>query len=79
MPCPNGVLIPHIFELYNEAFMYDDPRVPRFRYRGPTGLKEEQRGDKCTECGECLELCPQDIAIPEWLKKAHELLGPRKK
>jgi len=79
MPCPNGVLIPRIFELYNETFMYDDPRVPRFRYRGPTGLKEEERADKCTECGECVELCPQNIAIPEWLQKAHELLGPRKK
>lgn len=79
MPCPNGVLIPRIFEMYNEAFMFDDVRVPRFRYRGPTGLKEEQRADKCTECGTCEELCPQGIPIVEWLKKAHELLGPRKK
>ena len=24
MPCPNGVAIPEIFAIYNEAFMYDD-------------------------------------------------------
>jgi len=78
MPCPEGVEIPRIFELYNEAFMYDEPRVSRFRYRGPNGLKEEQRADRCIECGECVEACPQKIAIPECLQKVHELLGPRK-
>ncbi|MCK4701246.1 MAG: 4Fe-4S binding protein, partial [Bacteroidales bacterium] len=25
--------------------------------------------DKCVECGECLEQCPQQIAIPDELKK----------
>jgi predicted aldo/keto reductase-like oxidoreductase len=77
LPCPNGVEIPSIFQLYNEAIMYNDPRTARFRYRGPNGLKEEQRADQCTECGDCLEACPQEIDIPEWLKKAHALLGPR--
>ena len=78
MPCSNGVEISRIFELYNEAVMYDDARTARFFYRGPTGLKEEQRADQCIDCGECLEDCPQQIPIPEWLQKAHELLGPRK-
>jgi len=77
MPCPNGVEIPAIFGLYNEAIVYDDPRTGRFRYRGPQGLKEEQRADNCTECNECVDACPQDIDIPDWLKKAHELLGPK--
>ena len=77
MPCPNGVDIPSIFQIYNEAMMYDDPRTGRFRYRGPDGIKEEQRADQCTECGECLDACPQEIAIPEWLQKVHALLGPR--
>jgi len=76
MPCPNGVEIPSIFQMYNEAIMYDDLRIPRLRYGDPAGLKEEQRADQCTECGECLEACPQEIPITEWLKKAHSLLGP---
>jgi len=77
MPCPNGVEIPRIFQLYSEAMMYDEPRTARFFYRGPNGLKEEQRADQCTECGECIDACPQEIDIPEWLQKAHALLGPR--
>ena len=77
MPCPNGVEIPRIFKIYNEAIMYGDPRTGRLRYRGPGGLKEEQCADQCTECEECLEACPQEIPIPEWLQKAHELLGPK--
>jgi hypothetical protein len=76
-PCPSGVDIPTIFQIYNESIIYDDPRRGRGRYRGPDGLKEEQRADQCIECEECLEACPQKIPIPEWLKKAHALLGPR--
>jgi len=77
MPCPNGVEIPGILQMYNEAIMYDDPQTAQFRYQNPDILKEEQRADQCLECDECLEACPQEIPIPEWLKKAHELLKPK--
>ena len=75
LPCPDGVEIRRIFELYNDAIMYDDLRVPRLHYCGPIGLKQEQRADRCTECGECMKACTQEISIPEWLQKAHSLLG----
>ena len=78
IPCPNGVEIPRIFQIYNECIMYDDPRTGRFRYRGSGELKEEARADRCTECGECMDACPQEIEITDWLKKVHELLGPAK-
>ena len=78
MPCSNGVQIPRILELYNDAVTYDDIPPSRFRYCGPPGLKEEERADRCLDCGDCVEACPQNIPIPEWLKKAHELLGPTK-
>jgi hypothetical protein len=80
MPCSSGVEIPRIFELYNRAIMYDDALMGRFFYRGstPSALKEDQRADQCTECGQCMEACPQQIPIPEWLEKAHSLLGPRR-
>ena len=74
MPCPNGVAISGIFSIYNEAMMYDDLQTGRFRYRGANGLKEEQRADQCTDCGECLDACPQKIAITQWLQKVHTLL-----
>ncbi len=76
MPCPNGVDIPRNFQIYNDAVMYSDMRTGRFYYRGGR-LEEEQRADQCTECSECVDACPQEIPIPEWLKKVHEELGPR--
>jgi predicted aldo/keto reductase-like oxidoreductase len=75
MPCPNGVDIPHAFGYYNDATMYDDPRTARFRYREKS---REAWADNCIECLECEEKCPQEIPIAEWLKKAHDYLGPRK-
>jgi hypothetical protein len=75
MPCPNGVEIPEIFQIYNEAATYDEFRMGRLRYNGERrGLKPEQRADRCLECGQCLEACPQKIPIPDWLKKAHAAL-----
>ncbi len=73
MPCPNNVEIPRVFQLYNDAVMYDDVRTGRFMYNSPF-FPPDQRADQCTECGECLEKCPQNIDIPDWLKKAHEAL-----
>ncbi|MCX6006045.1 MAG: aldo/keto reductase [Chloroflexi bacterium] len=77
LPCKQGVEIPRIFQLYSNGIMYDDMKTSRFFYRGPTGLKEGQRGDQCIECGECEEACPQKIPIAEWLKKVHGELGPK--
>jgi predicted aldo/keto reductase-like oxidoreductase len=74
-PCPNGVEISAIFEIYNEAAMYEDFRGGKFRYNGgPRPFKPEQKADNCQECGQCLEACPQKIEIPDWLKKAHAAL-----
>jgi predicted aldo/keto reductase-like oxidoreductase len=73
-PCPNNVEIPRVFQLYNDAIMYDDIMGGKFMYNGPFGIPQDQRADKCVECNECLEKCPQKINIPDWLKKAHEAL-----
>ena len=71
MPCSSGVRIPIIFEIYNDAMIYEDPRQARWIYGQ---LKEEQRADQCNRCGECADVCPQEIDIPEWLEKAHMFL-----
>jgi predicted aldo/keto reductase-like oxidoreductase len=73
-PCPNKVEIPRVFQIYNDAAMYDDMMGGKFMYNGPFGIPQDQRADKCVECSECLEKCPQKIDIPDWLKKAHEAL-----
>jgi predicted aldo/keto reductase-like oxidoreductase len=71
LPCPNGVNIPRVFEIYNDAKIYGDEQSARSSY---AWLDEEQRANLCLECEECLEKCPQQIEIPDWLSKAHELL-----
>jgi hypothetical protein len=74
MPCSGGVRIPIIFEIYNDAMIYEDPREARWIYGQ---LKEEQRADQCNRCGECADVCPQEIDIPEWLEKVHVFLAAK--
>jgi predicted aldo/keto reductase-like oxidoreductase len=69
LPCPNGVRIPRIFEIYNEALMYNSPDRARRSY---TFLKEGERADSCQQCGDCEEVCPQSIKIREWLSKVDQ-------
>ncbi len=71
LPCPNGVNIPRVFEIYNDLIMFGDERRAQMVYGW---LGEDERANLCIECGECLEKCPQGIEIPDWLAKAHELL-----
>jgi uncharacterized protein len=73
LPCPSGVKIPTIFEIYNDATAYDAWGHARWAYNNP--LKPEARADNCVECGECEEACPQNIKIIEWLATAHEKLA----
>jgi predicted aldo/keto reductase-like oxidoreductase len=71
LPCPQGVAIPDVLGVYNEAIMFGDlDRASQFY----NWIDEKARGDACIECGECLEKCPQGIDIPEWMKKVHEEL-----
>ena len=72
-PCPNGVDIAAVLEAYNDAFIYQDVDTERFAY---TWIDESARGDKCAQCGECEERCPQMLAVGEWLQRADELLRP---
>ncbi|MBN2419959.1 MAG: aldo/keto reductase [Deltaproteobacteria bacterium] len=71
MPCPNGVDIPGVFNMYNDSRMYEDPKHGIIWYNSPYGFNQEQRADKCTRCGTCLAKCPQHIDIPDCLLKAH--------
>jgi predicted aldo/keto reductase-like oxidoreductase len=71
LPCPNGVNIPRVFEIYNDLMMYSDENRGRMVYGW---LAEDERANLCIECGECLDKCPQSIEIPDWLAKAHETL-----
>ncbi len=69
MPCPEGVQIFRIFELYNDGHRYEDQNAPKRTYQFFLGGKQ---ADACVECFECEEVCPQEIPIVEWLKTTHE-------
>ena len=73
LPCPNGVAIPSIFNLYNDAVTYDAWGNAHWAYTNQ--VRPEARADNCIECGECEEVCPQHIEIIDWLAKAHERLA----
>jgi uncharacterized protein len=76
MPCPSDVNIPVIFQYCNDAVAYNMLHASQSRY---AGLKMNgHRADRCTECNKCVEVCPQKIAVPAQLKKAHEFLSPKK-
>jgi len=73
MPCPMGVQIPRIFGRYNDGKMFGNFEPAKRGYMFLTN----QKGDatQCTECGECVKKCPQNIDIPKELKTVHDILG----
>ena len=69
MPCPSGVAIPDIFEIYNNGKAYEKNEQSIFAYNHH--IQVENRADQCVECAQCEGLCPQHIEIIDWLKTVH--------
>jgi predicted aldo/keto reductase-like oxidoreductase len=70
VPCPEGVDIPRILKIYNDGIMYDKKESGATDYR--MWVPAENKADRCVVCGECLEKCPQDIPISDWMAKIDE-------
>ncbi|OGO39740.1 MAG: hypothetical protein A2147_05605 [Chloroflexi bacterium RBG_16_57_8] len=70
LPCPQGIDIPRVFELWNEAVMYGDPDIPRTIYR-----IEQHFIEDCNECGICVQRCGMMIDVPDRLNEALEYLA----
>ena len=81
-PCPTGVLIPTCFDIYNHMHMFNTTAESPFLYvirMGGILSGEPGYASQCVECGQCLEICPQQIDIPAVLEKvAAELEGPQR-
>jgi len=81
MPCPEGVMIPAVFEVYNKMHLFGGREETKFTYAirmcGIISGTEPGFASVCVQCGECLEKCPQSIPIPDVLAEAaEELEGP---
>ena len=73
LPCPSGVAIPEILNLYNDAIIYDTGRAAaRFSYGW---IPQPARAESCTRCGDCEKACPQQITIPDWLEKIRQYVA----
>jgi len=74
LPCPSGVEIPRVFEMYNEALIYNSAAEQRKIYGDTEKFRKEGLADNCNKCEQCVEKCPQKLPIPELLEKAHAFL-----
>jgi predicted aldo/keto reductase-like oxidoreductase len=72
MPCPQGLDIPGLFQLYNQYRLLNKPVNDSLIYQNSRMVC----ADRCIQCGHCKEHCPQQLAIPDLMKTVHrELIG----
>ncbi len=72
MPCPFGVDIPGNFALWNRYRMFQNYDMVKKEWE--SAEKADKRPPACTECLACIPLCPQNINIPEDLKRMQDEL-----
>ena len=82
MPCPHGVNIPLNFTLLNNSTNKSLTGQSKKNFKKLATKKKKLNKDSsngaaqlCVECGECLEKCPQKIAIPDELKRVTKILS----
>ena len=68
--CPQGLDIPLLLTLYNEAGF----EIGWFLDAAIRDLKKEEKPTACISCGNCIPLCPQNINIPQAMKKFSEMI-----
>ena len=81
IPCPEEVMIPAIFEVYNKMHLFGNKEETKFIYAarmcGAISGTKQGFASECVQCGECVEKCPQSIPIPDILADVvDELEGP---
>ena len=83
LPCPEAIHIPEVLRLRNLAVAFDMNQFGQYRY----GMFERaghwfpgNKGSRCTDCGDCLPRCPEQLDIPTLLRDTHQRLkGPERR
>jgi predicted aldo/keto reductase-like oxidoreductase len=73
MPCTEGIDIPLVFSLLNNAFLFDGIEDERRTYGIEFAMGHTAPASACSECGQCEEACPQQLEVIRELKKVVEL------
>lgn len=77
LPCPEQINIPEILRLRNLTVAYEMEDYGQYRY----GMLENaghwfpgNKGNRCSDCGDCLPRCPEKLNIPTLLRDTHQRL-----
>lgn len=86
MPCPYGVEIPDVFQVFNECsgnLGIPDPENPADNYakqkqafltKYNNMVERSAQADHCIGCGKCKPLCPQRLDIPKHMRRIDDMV-----
>jgi uncharacterized protein len=77
LPCPEKINIPEVLRLRNLAIAFDMEEFSKYRYKMFENAGHwfpGTKANKCTDCGDCLPRCPEELNIPNLLRDTHNRL-----
>ena len=75
LPCPENINIPELLRFHNLLEGYDMQTYGKYRYNMLGSQGHWYPGNfasACTECGDCLPKCPEELDIPKLLFRTHD-------
>lgn len=73
-PCPAGINIPHIFNMYTYHNVYGLKDHAKKMFNEYVGKEGKLKKD-CLECGKCEKACPQHLKIRSELERVEKIIN----